>query len=156
MIADADAIVFYKHGVKLPVKVTAYRPEFTQEFDDTRAGVRLLAPISLGFRGEAGPIDGNKLVLLTGRLQPQVYTKSSILGQLIDRLQQRFGNRIEVSVAHDGLDGREPAASGDIGIRIALHPIPDGCTAANFTGAVRQSLRDIAQRMQPRAYGRAS
>jgi hypothetical protein len=150
MKRDHNTIIVHGPHAVVPIRITSDTPQFSEDFSDTAASVKLVAHVKLAALGK-GFADGDKLQLLLGSNEMGSYTEGSVMGKLVARLSRRFGTAIDVRVARDGDDGQSPASSGDVGYRLSLHPIPEDVTAAQFTGAVRQSLRDIARQMEPRS-----
>jgi hypothetical protein len=147
---DPNTIHFTgRYGTYVPINATADTPWVSPDFSDTRASVKLTANVSAA-NAARHKLDADKLDLLLGTTKPKSFTPYSIIGKLVNRLSERFKSPIEVHVANDVVGTPAmPSIDGLIGIRIGLHPIPDGMDAARFTAIVRQTMRSIAAEMQP-------
>lgn len=131
-----------RYRTYVPVTAISETPWVSPDFSDTRASVLLTAQV--GSDHVARKLDADKVDLLLGTTKPNTYRPHSIIGKLVNRLSARFHSNIEVNDV-TGIRWED----GQLGIRLSLHPIPDGTDAARFAAAVRQTMRGIAEEMQP-------
>ena len=112
---------------------------------------KVIITANVGYEDGRIGTDPRKDDLLVGATVSTDPSSSSVLGQLREKLRERFGGMVGVELLKEepmirGLRSQK----GEKVYEAVLYPIPEGVTAARFEKGVRDVLNDIKIDMQPR------